>query len=126
MAAVHLLRDGGKPFNLKLYPPSGGGILEEYHLYSDPELDEERTRIVTELHPAPDKLTEWAWKAHKRNLNIISDVKLDNPVDLVVYAHKSKRVAGGTKLGIDYALSLGIQTFNVVHDDISELFKIVA
>lgn len=125
MAALHFIRDGGKPHNLKIYPVRKNGILNDYCYFADEKTDEERTRIVTDLHPVPDKLTEWGWGAHKRNLSIINGEALDDPVDLVVYAHKSKKVTGGTKIGVDYALTLDIPTFNVVHQDLTELFKMI-
>lgn len=72
-------------------------------------------RIVAELHPAPDRLDDYTWSLHGRNLNIIAGPVLTEPVDAVIYAGlrlSNGRVKGGTGMGIAYAESLEIPCYN--------------
>ena len=110
--------------NIKIYPPKKyTGVLEEYMYYASPDQDEFRKKIVDGLHPNPDALQDWMYSLHCRNLSIINGVGLDDPVDLVIYGHAKVRVSGGTKLGVDYAESLGIPTINIVHNKLIDVIS---
>lgn len=106
----------GRRPNVRLYPPEPKSwILPEYQFMASDEVFAEQKKIVEKLHPNPTALDDYMWKLHCRNLSIISDIDMCNPVDLVVYAHPKVKVSGGTKIGVDYARSLDIETINVVH-----------
>ncbi len=93
---------------------------------ADYENDETYKDIVEELHPNPDALKDFHYKLHGRNLNIIAGEKLDNCVDAVFFAAKTNKdgsVKGGTGMGVAYARSRGIKTFNANSmDDVCSLF----
>jgi len=81
--------------------------------------DERYREIVGNLHPAPDKLQEFAWALHGRNLNIIMGDQLDTPVDAVYYSaplNKHGEPTGGTAMGVKYAKQCGIPCYNHVND----------
>lgn len=72
-------------------------------------------RIVAELHPAADRLDDYSWSLHGRNLNIISGPVLTEPVDVVIYAARRLKdggIKGGTGIAVAYAKSLGIPCYN--------------
>lgn len=123
--AVTLAKETDDIFNVKLFPANKEFVLTEYQHFACESMYEERKKIVEELHPAPQHLTEYSYTRHMRNLNIIGDVKLDNFVDLVIYACPGKNVSGGTKMGVEYAQSRGIRTFNVMNEPLEELFKLI-
>ncbi|QVW55858.1 hypothetical protein pEaSNUABM9_00277 [Erwinia phage pEa_SNUABM_9] len=75
--------------------------------------------IVRELHDYPDKLQDFAWALHGRNLNIIMGDQLDTPVDAVYYSaplNKRGEPTGGTAMGVKYAKQCGIPCYNHVDD----------
>lgn len=115
--------------NIRIYPPREvykGSYDFDYCYYGNPELQEKRREIVRGLHAYPDALKDDHYPLHERNLSIVSDVNLDNHVDLVVYAHMSKTVKGGTAMGVRYAESLGIPALNVVHDPLTKIIEITS
>lgn len=121
----HLAGRGPKP-NILLYPPKPQPwILPEYQHMAPSDTYDLRKGIVDKLHPNPGALDDYMYRLHTRNLNIVNGVDLDDPVDIVVYAHMDKKVKGGTKLGVDYAGSLGIPIFNVVHQPLKDLFELL-
>jgi hypothetical protein len=80
--------------------------------------------VVRALHPAPDRLNDWSWALHGRNLNIIAGDDLENPVDAVAFAGKVNRdggIQGGTGMGVAYARDRGIPCFNF--EDITDVIK---
>lgn len=81
--------------------------------------DERYREIVGELHPMPEKLQEFAWALHGRNLNIIMGDNLDTPVDAVFYSaplDKHGNPKGGTAMGVKYAKQCGIPCYNHATD----------
>lgn len=115
--------------DIEIYPPrqlTRSSYDYEYCLYGNPELEEKRRKIVRELHSYPDALKEDHYPLHCRNLSIIAGVDLDDHVDLVVYGCMSKKVKGGTAMGVRYAESLGIPTLNVVHDPLETIIKMTS
>lgn len=88
--------------------------------------DDRYMSVVQDLHPAPDKLQDYHYKLHGRNLNIINGESLDAKVDAVFYAADVNRdgtVKGGTGMGVAYARSLGIPNFNAnFMDEVRQFF----
>lgn len=81
--------------------------------------DERYRDIVRGLHDYPDKLKEFAWALHGRNLNIIMGDDLNTPVDAVYYSaplNKHGEPTGGTAMGVKYAKQCGIPCYNHVTD----------
>ncbi|ANZ50014.1 hypothetical protein PARSHIK_105 [Erwinia phage vB_EamM_Parshik] len=81
--------------------------------------DERYRDIVRKLHSYPDKLKEFAWALHGRNLNIIMGDNLDTPVDAVYYSaplDKDGNPTGGTAMGVKYAKECGIPCYNHGYD----------
>ncbi|ANZ48395.1 DprA-like DNA recombination-mediator protein [Erwinia phage vB_EamM_Caitlin] len=81
--------------------------------------DERYREIVRNLHPYPEKLQEFAWALHGRNLNIIMGDTLDSPVDAVYFSaplNKHGEPTGGTAMGVKYAKQCGIPCFNHAED----------
>ncbi|QVW55106.1 hypothetical protein pEaSNUABM29_00062 [Erwinia phage pEa_SNUABM_29] len=77
--------------------------------------DERYREIVGKLHPYPEKLQEFAWALHGRNLNIIMGDDLDDPVDAVYYSaplNKHGEPTGGTAMGVKYAKQCGIPCYH--------------
>lgn len=77
--------------------------------------DERYRDVVGKLHPYPEKLQEFAWALHGRNLNIIMGDQLDTPVDAVYYSaplNKHGEPTGGTAMGVKYAQQCGIPCYN--------------
>lgn len=112
------LIENRKP-SILIYPPREvhrGAYDYDYCHYGNPDLEEVRREIIRGLHPYPDALKEDHYPLHCRNISIISGVNMDDNVDMVVYAHKSKVVKGGTAMGVNYAKGLDIPTFNIIHD----------
>ena len=93
---------------------------------ADYETDDKYRDIVNGLHPAPDALKDFHYKLHGRNLNIIAGEHLDDLVDAVLFAAKTNKdgsVKGGTGMGVAYARSRGVPTFNLNHmEDVNQLF----
>lgn len=86
-------------------------------------------RIVAELHPAPDRLDDYMWSLHGRNLNIIAGPVLTEPVDAVIYAArrlKGNKIEGGTGIAVAYARSLGIPCYNYNYpEEIAAFYNIL-
>lgn len=81
--------------------------------------DERYREVVGQLHPAPEKLQEFAWALHGRNLNIIMGDDLDSPVDAVYYSApltKYGNPTGGTGMGVKYAKQCGIPCYHHARD----------
>ncbi len=81
--------------------------------------DETYREIIRKLHPYPDKLQDFAWALHGRNLNIIMGDHLDSPVDAVYFSaplNKHGEPTGGTAMGVKYAKQCGIPCYNHVED----------
>lgn len=93
---------------------------------ADYENDDTYKDIVNELHPNPDALKGFHYKLHGRNLNIIAGENLDSCVDAVFFAAKTNKdgsVKGGTGMGVAYARSRGVETFNANNmEDINRFF----
>lgn len=113
--------------NIILYPPKKQvrSSISDTFQYATDEVYLKQVDIVDKLHHNPDALTTWMYALHCRNLSIISGVNLDDPVDLVVYAHCNVKVTGGTYMGVAYAESVGIPTVNVVHTPLSDIVALI-
>lgn len=77
--------------------------------------DDRYREIVGKLHPAPEKLQEFAWALHGRNLNIIMGDDLATPVGAVYYSaplDKQGNPTGGTAMGVKYAKQCGIPCYH--------------
>lgn len=75
--------------------------------------------IVSHHHPAPDKLKDFAWGLHGRNLNIVMGNELDTPVDAVYYSaphDKHDNPKGGTAMGVKYAKECDVPCYNHATD----------
>lgn len=77
--------------------------------------------LIKQIHPAPDKLTDWMWLLHCRNINIMSGYPVNDGelVDAVYFAapvDKEGVPTGGTRTGVSYARMLGVATFNYPDD----------
>lgn len=106
----YLPDDKKMTFLPKLHPNVEFRVIEQTQEYRD---------IVTGLHPYPDKLQDFAFALHGRNLNIIMGDDLKTPVDAVYYSaplNKAGKPTGGTAMGVAYAESMGVPTFNHVYD----------
>ena len=86
-----------------------------------PEAANEKTiAIAKEMHPAPQHLKEGGLKLMARNTNQVFGVKLDTPVDFVLfYAEETKgiRPKGGTGQAVEMARLKGIPTINMANSD---------
>lgn len=77
----------------------------------------EAKRLVTEFHPASERLSSGAMRLMMRNGNILLGADLDEPVDFVVCWTKDGRASGGTGQAMRIAKNVGIPIFNLFHED---------
>lgn len=102
---VCYLPDDRKLWLAKRYPNVEFRIIEQ---------DERYSKEVDELHPYPERLSEFARKLHGRNLNIIAGDNLDLPVDAVLYwapLNPEGIPTGGTAMGVKSAMKRVIPCF---------------
>lgn len=84
--------------------------LNDYQAYED------ALRLVSEIHPAPDRLNKWMLDLHTRNMFQPLGVGLDNPSKLLIAcADKLKNgdAGGGTRTAWTLAKQNGIPCFNI-------------
>jgi uncharacterized NAD(P)/FAD-binding protein YdhS len=77
----------------------------------------EATRIIRDLHPAWDRCSGFAKKAHTRNAFQILGSNLDSPSQfLVFYAEVSRgQIQGGTRTAVVLAQKFQIPCFNLFY-----------
>ena len=87
-------------------------IVEGNHYFFNPhnQFEDAAIKLVKELHPAPEKLSQGALKLHSRNVAILLGNRLDRPVELVVYWSPKGEAIGGTGMGLRIAKKFGIPT----------------
>lgn len=73
--------------------------------------------LIAKHHPAPDKLSDWMWLLHCRNVNIMTGYPMSDKelVDAVFYhapIGKDGLPTGGTRTGVAYARSRNVPCFN--------------
>jgi hypothetical protein len=78
----------------------------------------EATRIIRDLHPAWDRCSDFAKKAHTRNAFQVLGSNLDSPSHfLVFYAEVSRgEIQGGTRTAVVLAQKFQIPCFNLFYD----------
>jgi hypothetical protein len=85
----------------------------------------EATRIIQDLHPAWDRCSDFAKKAHTRNAFQILGSNLDSPSQfLVFYAEVSRgEIQGGTRTAVALAQNFHIPCFNLFYSSAKSELK---
>jgi hypothetical protein len=85
----------------------------------------EATRIIQDLHPAWDRCSDFAKKAHTRNAFQVLGSNLDSPSHfLVFYAEVSRgQIQGGTRTAVVLAKKFQIPCFNLFYSSTKQDLK---
>lgn len=118
---AHVLRSGGAiGADRSFYDGCNnvGGRSEIYEkVISAADYDQQLYRTAYELaesmHPAWSNCSPLARHLHTRNMFIISDWDLTDPVQFVICWTPLGKIVGGTGMGIRYAVSRGIPVINM-------------
>lgn len=85
--------------------------LEIFEPYA--KLPEWTKPVVELLHPAPEKLGDFAWRAHRRNALIVLGLYGNNPVEFALCWTKDGKASGGTGMAIRMAKYFDIPVYNL-------------
>lgn len=116
-------QDGKKEIYLP-YPGFNGSTS------SFKKFDEKCYQIASEVHPAWERCSEFARKAHARNANQVLGADLESPADMVIcwtpdgaVDAASAKNAGGTRTAIVMAHKRGIPVYNLQRHETCMMFR---
>jgi hypothetical protein len=87
-----------------------------YYYISDPDIRQQASDMLKDIHPAWNSLKPAVKLLHIRNVYQVLGANLDRPSDAVVYwapNYFNGQVKGGTATAVHLAWKLGIPTFNI-------------
>lgn len=93
-----------------------------------PSFSESHKRLISQIHPAFDRLTPGALKLHMRNLNQVLGKDIDNPdlSNLLVCWTENGEIKGGTATAIRLAMKFNVPVINLgIQEDIDKLKELM-
>lgn len=117
-----ILRSGGARGADSAWQNGAGG---NFQLYKPESATEDAIRLASKFHPNWKACSDFACRAHGRNMMILFGYGLNDPVDFVACWTPDGKITGGTGQAIRAAEYFGIPVFNFALEELPDQRKLL-